>query len=101
MISKFEIAVCNFNKKIMKLLLLLPNLVLLAISGYNLTVDFYNPEAKASIVVTLMHLFVMALCLLFIGLIIKSSFKVKYVEVPENSMQQDKGYKEFDLQHSS
>lgn len=85
----------------MRLLLLLPNLVLLAISGYNLSVDFFNPDAKAGIVVTLVHLFVMALCLLFIALIVKSSFKIKYIEVPENSREQEEGYEEFDLQHSS
>lgn len=101
MISKSEIAVCNFNKKIMRLLLLLPNLILLAISGHNLSVDFFNPEVKAGIVVTLMHLFVMALCLLFIGLIIKSFFSIKYIEVLENSSEQEQSYGEFDLQHSS
>ncbi|WP_128389299.1 hypothetical protein [Flavobacterium cerinum] len=85
----------------MRLLLLLPNLLLLAISGHNLSVDFFNPETKAGIVVTLMHLFVMALCLLFIGLIIKSLFSIKYIEEPENSSEQEKKYGEFNLQHSS
>lgn len=85
----------------MRLLLLLPNLVLLAISGYNLSVDFFNPDVKAGIVVTLVHLFVMALCLLFIALIVKSSFKIKYIEVPENTREQEEEYEEFDLQHSS
>lgn len=84
----------------MKLLLLIPNFILLAISGYNLSIDFFNPEMKGSIVVTLLHLVVMAVCLIFIALIIKSIFVIKYIELPEQT-QDTQRYQEINLQHSA
>ncbi|WP_146185906.1 hypothetical protein [Flavobacterium album] len=76
----------------MRLLLLLPNFALLAISGYNLSAGNNN------LAVTLLHLMVMALCITFVALIVKSMFAIKYVEVPET--ENNEAYEALDLQHS-
>jgi hypothetical protein len=84
----------------MKLLLLLPNFVLLAISGYNLSIEFFTPGVNGTIVVTLMHLLVMAICLTFIGIIVKSMFTIKYIEVIEEEADDAQDYKKINL-HSA
>jgi hypothetical protein len=76
----------------MRLLLLLPNFALLAISGYNLSVG------SNVLAVLLLHLIVMALCITFITLIVKSMFAIKYIEMPEEQAEQ--AYEGLDLQHS-
>ncbi len=76
----------------MRLLLLLPNFALLAISGYNLSVG------SNVLAVLLLHLIVMALCITFITLIVKSMFAIKYIEMPEE--QAERTYEGLDLQHS-
>ena len=76
----------------MRLLLLLPNFVLIAISGYNLFGRGVWINESNQLVFTLLHLLVMALCMVFITLIVKSVFKVTYIEVPEISEQEDESY---------
>lgn len=76
----------------MRLLLLLPNFALLTISGYNLSAGNNN------LAVTLLHLMVMALCLTFSALIVKSMFAIKYVEITDTENQE--AYEEMNLQHS-
>lgn len=69
----------------MKLLMLLPNLVLMAISGINLYNEFQLPNANLA--VALLHVAVLVMCLTFVSLIVKSMFKVKYTEVEERQLQ--------------
>jgi len=65
----------------MKLILLLPNIALFAISFFNLN----DTTAQPNIAVTLLHLFVMLICLTFTGLIIRSMFTLKQVEIDERT----------------
>lgn len=67
----------------MKLFLLLPNMVLFTISFYNL-LDGFSAGNHQNIVITLLHVFVMLICVLFTGMIVKSMFTIKSVEVREN-----------------
>ena len=76
----------------MRLLLLLPILALLAVSGFNLS------AGNNSFAIVVLHLVVMVLCITFIGLIVRSMFAVRYVEIPENDSGQT--YEGLDLQHS-
>jgi len=62
----------------MKLLILLPNVVLMAISGINLYNEFQIPNA--SLAVAILHIAVFVLCLTFVSLILKSMFTIKYTE---------------------
>ena len=91
-IRKSQLAVVIKKENVMKLLLLLPISALLAISGYNLSTGSNN------LAVMLLHFFVMALCIVFAALIIKSMFAIKYVEMPETEDKQ--AYEELNLQHS-
>ena len=61
--------------------MLLPNLVLIAISGINLYNEFQLQNANFA--VGILHLTVLVMCLTFVFLIIKSMFKVKYTEVED------------------
>lgn len=89
---KRQLAPVIKTRKVMRLLLLLPLSALLAISGYNLSAGNNN------LAVILLHLFVMALCITFIAMIVKSMFAIRYVEMPEKQTKQD--YEELNLQHS-
>ncbi|MCW4467463.1 hypothetical protein OGH69_00650 [Flavobacterium sp. MFBS3-15] len=76
----------------MRLLLLLPILALMSVSGFNLS------AGNNSFAVVVLHLLVMAMCIIFIAMIVKSMFTVKYVEMPEKETR--KAYEGMDLQHS-
>jgi len=65
----------------MKLILLLPNIALFAISFYNLN----DTTAQPNVAVTLLHLLVMLICLTFTGLIVRSMFSIKEVEMEERT----------------
>lgn len=59
----------------MKLLLILPNLVLIAVSGINLYNEL-NTGRLNNLAITVLHFSVLIMCLVFVGLIIRSMFKV-------------------------
>lgn len=67
----------------MKLLMLLPNLVLIAVSGVNLSNEFAKNTMVNNLAVIVLHLSVLIMCIVFVALIVKSMFKVKYTEMPE------------------
>lgn len=73
----------------MRLLLLLPNFILIMISGYNLSNDFAATGKTPYITITMLHVLVMGLCLVFSFLIVKSMFRIAYVadDVSENETQ--------------
>lgn len=83
----------------MKLLMLLPNLVLIAISGVNLSNEFAGQELNNSLAIIVLHLSVMIMCLVFSAIIVKSMFTIKYTEVEETN--NNTVYNELDLQHSA
>ena len=60
----------------MKLLLILPNLVLIAVSGINLYNELYTGRLNNNLAITVLHFSVLIMCLVFVGLIIRSMFKV-------------------------
>ncbi|MHA3786638.1 hypothetical protein ACX0HA_00395 [Flavobacterium hauense] len=82
----------------MKLLLILPNLLLIAISGINLYNELSVAQVNKNLSVMVLHFSVLIMCLVFVGLIIKSMFKV--IEVEETDYAATSGYKEIDLRHT-
>ena len=70
----------------MKLLMLLPNLVLIAVSGVNLANEFAKNTMVNNLAVIVLHLSVLIMCIVFVALIVKSMFKVKYTEMPEQDV---------------
>jgi Na+/serine symporter len=70
----------------MKLLMLLPNLVLIAISGLNISNELETSGVK-NLAVMVLHASVLIMCLVFVALIVKSMFAVVEVEVTEDSYQ--------------
>ncbi|WP_294823125.1 hypothetical protein [uncultured Flavobacterium sp.] len=76
----------------MRLLLMLPLLALLAVSGFNLSAGSNN------LAVIALHLIVMVICIAVIAMIVKSIFRIKYIEMPEKESEQ--AYESLDLQHS-
>lgn len=102
MIYNLEIAVCLIlNAKLMKLLMLLPNVVLIAISGINLSNEFSGQELNNSLAIIVLHLSVLILCLTFTALIVKSMFKIKYVEMPDLQTEDSTSYSESAFQHTA
>jgi len=75
----------------MRLLLLIPAFILLAISGYNLAGGYSTPQideaANRSITPEMLHMSIILLCVVFISFVVKSFFAVKYteIEVPEKA----------------
>lgn len=69
----------------MRLLLLIPNLILLVISFYNLANDVAWKNGPNYLSFTVLHVLVMLMCLLFITLILKSVFRLNYVEGNEEA----------------
>jgi hypothetical protein len=67
----------------MRLLLLIPNFVLMVISGYNLIGNATWKNEPNFLVFTMLHILVMLLCLVFMVFILRSVFVIKYVEVAE------------------
>ncbi|OYQ37747.1 hypothetical protein CHU92_07565 [Flavobacterium cyanobacteriorum] len=64
----------------MKLLLLIPNLVLITIAGYNLYQTVHAGHIQANFTLLLLHAMVLLLCGSFAGLIIKSMVTFRYIE---------------------
>ncbi len=69
----------------MKLLMLLPNFILIAISGFNISNEVYN-EGLNNLAVLVLHASVLLLCTVFVALIIKSMFQVVEIEEREETM---------------
>ena len=63
----------------MKLLMLLPNLVLIAVSGLNISNEFTTQGAN-NLAVMVLHASVLIMCMVFVSLIVKSMFAVIEVE---------------------
>lgn len=72
--------------------MLLPVFALMAVSGYNLS------AGNNTLAVVILHLIVMAVCLFFVAMIVRSMFAIKYVEAPQPENRQ--AYEELNLQHS-
>jgi len=91
-----------FNSKptIMKLLMLLPNLVLIAVSGVNLSNELSGSTLNNNLAIIVLHLSVLVLCLVFVALIVKSMFSIKYIEITQTQTEGNPAYTEFDL-HSA
>ena len=86
----------------MKLLLLLPVLALMAISGYNLYNELTADAVTGSLAIIVLHGAVTAMCLFFAGLIIRSMFTIKYVERTERLvLNHAQDYEELTLQQSA
>jgi hypothetical protein len=83
----------------MKLLMLLPNIVLMAISGINLYNEFQLPNANLAVAV--LHFAVMVMCLTFVTLIVKSMFRVECTEVEDRQLQHIKEPKVIRLQQTA
>jgi len=80
----------------MKLLLLLPVLALMAISGYNLYNELNADAVPGNLAVIVLHTAVTAMCLFFAGLLIRSMFTIKYVEKAEKPVRERRqGYQEL------
>ncbi|RZJ75678.1 MAG: hypothetical protein EOO45_04815 [Flavobacterium sp.] len=84
----------------MRLLLLIPNLLLLAISGYNLANDFTVQGDPHYLTFKILHVLVMAMCITFISLIVRSLLRVTAIAETESSVETDENYEELNLQHS-
>jgi len=67
----------------MKILLLLPNIVLLIVSGYNLANDFSAVNEPNYLAFKILHTLVMIMCITFISLIVKSILSSAYVNAEE------------------
>lgn len=85
----------------MKLLMLLPNVVLIAISGINLSNEFSGQSLNSNLAIIVLHLSVLAMCLVFSAIIIKSIFKIRYTEVTETQLEGQSSYNELELQHTA
>jgi hypothetical protein len=68
----------------MKLLMLLPNFILIAISGFNISNEV-SSEGANNLAVIVLHTSVLLMCTVFVTLIIKSMFQV--VEIEENILE--------------
>jgi len=84
----------------MKLLLLIPNFILMGIAGYNLFNEFTKAGEPNYLLFKILHGIVLALCIYFAAAIIKSMFTIRYVEVPEKQPQQTAEYGKLELKHS-
>lgn len=77
----------------MRLLLLIPNFVLMAISGYNLTANNLVENESNYLPYTLLHILVMLICLVFVVMIVKSAFTITYTEIEEHQPETDNSFK--------
>jgi hypothetical protein len=83
----------------MKLLIILPNLVLIAISGINLSNELSNTQQATNLAVMVLHFSVLIMCITFVALIIRSMFKV--VATEDNSYAENTAeYEELDMRHT-
>ncbi len=67
----------------MKLVLLIPTFVLMAISGYNLSNEFAKTAEPNYLLFKALHLIVLLISIGFAVAIIKSMFAVRYIKVKE------------------
>lgn len=67
----------------MRLLLLFPNILILSIAGYNLFNELESGQTYFMAIA--LHASVMALCTVFLAYLLRSAFKIDYVET-ENEM---------------
>jgi len=82
----------------MKLMLLVPNFILMAIAGYNLFNEFTKTDEPNYLLFKILHCIVLGLSICFTIAIIRSMFTIRYVEVPQK--QPEAEYNELELQHS-
>jgi hypothetical protein len=82
----------------MKLLLILPNLLLIAISGINLANELSAAQLNKNLAVIVLHGCVLIMCLAFIALIVKSMFRI--VETEDTSYVENNEYEEINLRHT-
>ena len=82
----------------MKLLLILPNLVLIAVSGINLANELSAAQLNKNLAVIVLHVCVLIMCLVFVALIVKSMFKI--VAVEDTSYVENNEYEEINLRHT-
>ncbi|WP_417365634.1 hypothetical protein [Flavobacterium beibuense] len=68
----------------MKLILLIPTAVLMAISGYNLSLEFTKSGEPNYLIFKMLHLTVFLISLISAVAIIRSMFKIKYSEPVKN-----------------
>lgn len=81
MIYNAELAVCKLKTSAtMKLLLILPNLVLIAVAGINLSNELSAAQLHKNLSVIVLHFSVLLMCVVFISLIIRSMFRVSVKE---------------------
>lgn len=83
----------------MKLLIILPNLLLIAISGINLFNELSVAQMNKNLSVIVLHASVLIMCVVFVALVVKSMFKV--VEVEDASyVESTPDYEELGLRHT-
>lgn len=86
----------------MRLLLLLPVLALMAVSGYNLYYELTADAVTGSLAVIVLHGAVTAMCIYFAALIVRSMFTIRYVERTEKPvLNRTENYEELTLQQSA
>lgn len=68
----------------MKLILLISTAVLMAISGYNLSLEFAKSGEPNYLIFKMLHLTVFLISLISAIAIIRSMFKIKYTETIKN-----------------
>jgi len=83
----------------MKLLMILPNLVLIAVSGINLSNELSSDQVSKNLAVMVLHLSVLIMCLVFVALIVKSMFKIVVTE-DHSYAENTNEYEELNLSHS-
>jgi formate hydrogenlyase subunit 3/multisubunit Na+/H+ antiporter MnhD subunit len=84
----------------MKLLLLIPNFVLMAIAGFNLANEFSKTGEPNYILFKLLHFSVLIISLACTVTIVRSLFTIRYVEVPQERSEAIEEYNEIELQHT-
>lgn len=100
MICNPEIAVCKFKTtNAMKLLIILPNLVLIAISGINLSNELSNTSQAANLAIIVLHFSVLILCITFVALIVRSMFKV-VIKEDSDYLENTAEYEELNMRHT-
>ena len=86
----------------MKLLLLLPVLALMAISGFNLYSELNTDAMPGNLAVIVLHTAVTVMCLCFAGVLVRSMFTIRYVEEQERPvLRHAENYEDLTLQQSA
>ncbi len=83
----------------MKLLLIVPNLVLIAISGINLSNELSDVQVDKNFSVIVLHLSVLVMCVVFVALLVKSMFKIVVAE-DHNYAETTNEYEEISLRNT-